>query len=424
MKKFLILIMIFSISVMSFAQKNELKAASKALDNNQFTEAVSILNGAESLIVNAKTKYQSEYYFLLGKALYANGTQPENSVAAAKALSKAVSLSNTDAKNLLAKLVQGLAQKGSDLYSKGNSYNESGDEDLAKESFLKSADYFKSVYETSPVDTAFYQNAAFVYYRVGEYQKSIDAYQDLLDMGYTGAGTSFMAKSAANGQAINFNSKSEMDKQVKLGLAVEPEVVVNEPQTAELMRMISKGYTGLGNHEKALEVIQNARELNPDDFNLLVDEAYAYYNSGDKNKFTELLEKAISINPNDYVLNYNIGVMKSEMGDIEGAIISYKKALELKPDYTDAYRNLGAVILDKAKPIVEEMNNSLNDFAKYDKLQAKQLEVYKEALPYFEKTYALEPTNPDNLQVLIGIYEQLEMYDQSKALRAKLEELK
>lgn len=411
-------------SVMTFAQKNELKAARNALDSNNFTEAVNILEGVESLISNAKEKYQSEYYFLLGKALYANGTQPDNVTAAAKALQKAVSLKNDDAQNMLVSIVQSLATRGSELYSKGNTYSTNGDEENAKLNFLKSAEMFKGVYDASPSDTAFFQNAAFVYYRAGEFQKSIDAYQNLLDMGYTGAGTSFMAKSAANGQPISFNSKSDMDKQVKLGLATDPEVIVTEPQTSEMMRMISKNLVGLGQDDKALEVIKKARELNPEDYNLLVDEAYAYYNTGDKNKFTELLEEAININPEDYILHYNIGVMKSEMGDIEGAIASYSKAVELKPDYADAYRNLGAAILDKAKPIVEEMNNSLSDFAKYDMLQAKQLDVYREALPYFEKTYELDSTNPDNIQVLVGIYEQLEMYDQSKAMRAKLDELK
>ncbi len=414
---------------MTFAQKNEIKAAGKAIAANNFTEAVNILKGAESLIGNAKTKYKAQYYLYLGKALYANGTNQDNTIPAAQALSKVMTIDKSssyarDAQNLLNTIIQNLANKGTEEYNKGNSYESAGDMENAKMHFHKSADYFANVYKSSPVDTAFYQNAAFVYFKAAEYQKSIDTYQELLDMGYTGAGTSFVAKNVVNDQPMTFASKSEMNKQVKLGIAKDPQVVVNEPQTAEMMRMISKGYAGLEQNDKALEIIIKARSVDPDDFAIIVDEAYAYYNSGDKAKFKELLEEAIRINPDDYVLHFNIGVMKAEMNDIEGAMESYNKSIELKPDYADAYRNMGAVILDKAKPIVDEMNNSLNDFDKYDKLQAQQLEVYREALPYFEKTHELEPNNPDNMQILIGIYEQLEMNDKSKAIKAELEKLK
>jgi tetratricopeptide (TPR) repeat protein len=223
---------------------------------------------------------------------------------------------------------------------------------------------------------------------------------------------------------VGFASKEEMDRQVKMGLAKDPKVNTTEPQTVDIMKMISKGYISLEQNDKALEAIAQARELAPSDYGLLVDEAYVYYNMGDKEKFRENLEKAISIKPDDYILHYNIGVMKGETGDINGAISSYNKAIELNPKFANAYSNLGAVILDKAKPIVEEMNNSLSDFDKYDRLQAQQLDVYREALPYYEKAYEIDAQNINTVQTLIGIYEQLEMYDKSKALKAVRDQLK
>ena len=74
-------------------------------------------------------------------------------------------------------------------------------------------------------------------------------------------------------------------------------------------------------------------------------------------------------------------------------------------------------------PIVEEMNNNLSNFKKYDALNLKQKEVYKDALPYFEKTLELKPKNEGTLKTLIGLYELLEMYSKQKATKAKLDAL-
>jgi hypothetical protein len=57
------------------------------------------------------------------------------------------------------------------------------------------------------------------------------------------------------------------------------------------------------------------------------------------------------------------------------------------------------------------MNKSLSDFAKYDKLQAQQMEIYKAAVPYYEKAYEFNKSSISVVQTLIGLYENLEMTD-------------
>jgi tetratricopeptide (TPR) repeat protein len=195
----------------------------------------------------------------------------------------------------------------------------------------------------------------------------------LLSIGYTGAGTLYSAKSIVNDQEVFYNTKKEMDDQVKLKLVVDPQVKAKEPQTIEMKKMIVKNYLALKDNVKALETILEAKQMSPNDYGLLVDEANVYYAMGDNVKFKEKLEEAVQINPTDYVLHYNIGVMKSDLKDLDGAIESYNKAIALKPDYADAYNNIGAAVLAKAEPIVEEMNNNLNNFAKYDELQAETI---------------------------------------------------
>ena len=108
---------------------------------------------------------------------------------------------------------------------------------------------------------------------------------------------------------------------------------------------------------------------------------------------------------------------------MEEAKTYYKKAIELDPNYSDAYVNLGAAILVRDKELVDEMNNNLSNFKKYDLIKAKQLELYKEVLPYYEKAYALkkEESKKDDIEIvrtLMSMYENLEINDKFKEMKA------
>ena len=52
-------------------------------------------------------------------------------------------------------------------------------------------------------------------------------------------------------------------------------------------------------------------------------------------------KQALKIKP-DYVEAYNnMGSALKEKGELEAAIDSYKQALKIKPDYAEAYNNMG-----------------------------------------------------------------------------------
>ena len=70
------------------------------------------------------------------------------------------------------------------------------------------------------------------------------------------------------------------------------------------------------------------------------------------------------------------------------------------------------------------MNKNLNDFKKYDELQAKQFEIYKEALPYYEKAHELDKSSIGIIQTLLGLYENLGMSEKSQELHKIYDEIK
>ena len=125
-------------------------------------------------------------------------------------------------------------------------------------------------------------------------------------------------------------------------------------------------------------------------------------------KYGELIQIAIQIDPNNPQLFFNLGVISFEQGKIDEARNNYEKAIELKEDYGDAYLNLAIVIMDQERAIVDEMNQNLSDFDKYDELLEKQRGVHRQALPYLEKADKYS-RSVNTVQFLMNIYQTLEM---------------
>lgn len=425
MRKQLIILSAFFISMTVFAQKDELKTAEKAIKSNDFATALSAVNEAEGLIANDDEKIKAKFYYLKGLALYQNGAPQADIDKVGAAFNQLIDYEkeidktkySEEVSELLNKLIVNIAEKASNDFSAAIETKEDKD-------YLKAAKEFHQVYSLSPRDTSYLYNAAMVYYYAKDYDKSIELYEKLLDLNYTGLATVYVATDKETGEDITFSDAKSMNLQVKLGLAENPREEKDESKREGIFKNLAQNYSEKENNEKALEIISKGRTEFPVSYSLLIDEANIYYNMGDNAKFKERLEEAIRLNPTEPTLYYNVGVMNMEQQNIDEAIKFFKKAIELKPDYADAYNNIGAAIIEKTKPIIEEMNKSLSDFKKYDKLQAQQFEIYKEALPYYEKSFSYNKTNMSTLQTLMGLYENMEMTDKLNEVRAVYDELK
>jgi len=425
MRKQLLILSVLLVSMTVFGQKNELKTAEKAIKANNFSAAMTALNQAEGMIANADQKTKAKFYYLKGKALYQNGANSANLEKVGAAFNQLIDYEketnkvkySNEVAGIINDLINKLAANASTDYNTALSTKKVEDYD-------KAAKEFNAVYALSPRDTSYLDNAALVYYFAKDYDNSIKSYEKLLDLHYTGIATVYAATNKENGKEVTYNDKKSRDLQVKLGLAENPRTIQKESRRENVFKYLAQNYAAKGMNDKALEILTEGRKEFPKSYSLLIDEANIYYSKGDEAKFKEKLEEAIEMNPTEPTLYYNVGVMNMNQGKTDEAIVNFKKAIELKPDYADAYNNVGAAIIDKTKPIIEEMNKSLSDFDKYDKLQAQQLAIYKDALPYYEKAYEYNKSNISTVQTLMGLYENLDMTDKSKELQAVYDELK
>jgi tetratricopeptide (TPR) repeat protein len=407
MKKQILALSLGVASMATFAQKAELKAAEKAIKKQQFAQAISSINAAEKLIANADDKYKAKFYFLKGKAYAAKQDYATSAAAFNKLLAFEKEIDRErytkDAAPLLNKMIQDVSKKAVKVYNDGKDYDTAGK-------------YFYLTYQLSPKDTSFMYNAAVAYTQSKNYEKALGYYKELKDMGYTGIETQYIATNKATGKVEPFSSKAQRDLMVRSKQYIKPTVRKTKSKVASMAKSVALILKEQGKTEEAINAMAEARKQNPKDLNLILNEAQLYIELERMDKFGELMSEAISLDPNNPILYYNLGVVNYNQGRVEDAKKYYEKAIELKPDYSDAYMNLAVTVLDKDKKIVEEMNKNLSNFKKYDQLALQQKEVYKEALPFLEKADSLN-RNIDTVKTLMNIYEVLEMSDKAKEFR-------
>ena len=422
MKKQLITMLAILIGLSAYAQKDELKSTDKALKNGDLATAKSSVDLAEGLIANADNKIKANFYFLKAKTYYdiakKNPSLDANAFdIAAKSLQDLLAFEKQigkakyteEAQPLLTTLIGDVSAKGIKQYQ-GKDYSN------AKVTLYKT-------YALSKKDTAFLEYAATAAYLDKDYDLSLEHFSKLKEVGYTGIATTYTATNIESGKTESFGSKSQMDLMVKTGQYKEPKVDVSKSKTASVIKNIAWILVEKGEVENAMSAVKEARKIDPKDINMLLTEANLLLKLDKKNEFAALMKEAILQDPNNAMLHFNVGVINQEQGNMEEAKGYYNKAIELDPNYSDAYLNLGAILLERDKVLVEEMNNNLSNFKKYDAIKARQLELYKEVLPYYEKAYVLtkEKTKEDDIDIvrtLMSMYENLEMNDKFKEMKA------
>jgi len=415
-KQFITLLAIF-IGLSTYAQKDEIKAAEKALKSGDVATAKSSVDQAEGLIANADDKIKANFYFVKAKTYYdvakKNPSLDPNAYdIAAKSFQKLISFEKEigkdkyteEAQPLLNALVGDVSQKGIKEYQEKN--------------YTAATKSLYQTYELSKKDTLFLEYAANAAYLDENYDTALDYFKRLKEMGYTGITTEYSATNIETGEVENFASKSQMDILVKSNQYKDPKVEISESKRATVVKNIAYILVEKGEVENAITAVQEARKIAPGDINILLTEANLLLKLGKKDEFAALMKEAIKQDPNNPNLHFNVGVINQEQGNVEEAKSYYNKAIELDPNYADAYINLGALTLEKDKEFVEEMNKNLSNFSKYDAIKAKQKELYKEVLPFYEKAYTIKKKDIEIVRTLMSLYENLEMDDKFKEMKA------
>ncbi len=178
-------------------------------------------------------------------------------------------------------------------------------------------------------------------------------------------------------------------------------------------------YTKQEKPEEYLKVIQEGRQVYPENTDLIVYELNYYLQNGKFEEAENNLLLAIENEPDNKQLYFSLGVVYDNLGDKEKAVKAYEDAIRVDPEYFDAVYNLGAMYFNQAV----EMNNKANDIQdnkKYDAARAEAKEVFKKAKPHLEKAHEIDPNDMGAMQSLSSLYVLLNETDKYQEMKAKL----
>lgn len=401
----------------SFSQKKELRNAEKRLDEGFYNEALDILSQVEGLISSSDQKYQVQYYYLLGWA--EKGDNNFNN--AIPNLRKAIDLDELNKYKQNAQLL--IDQIEIELVNLAV-------EDNKNEKFLSASKKLYDAYLINPDGTG---NIDYLYFAASssvngkDYKLALEYYNMLKVMGYTGIVTEYFVTPVET-QIEQKVSETEFNLFKKSKDYINPRSGDTESRLPEIVKNIALIYVQLGETDKAIAAIQDARKINPEDLNLLLSEADLYMKLGDKDKFMVLMQEAIKRDPENAILYYNLGVINTEQGQPEDAMSYYKKSIELDPTYEASYLNLVGLILEGEAPLVDKMNElatstKRSDYEKYDRLKAEREELYKSCLPFLEKLIDISPNNIEALKTAKNIYYTVGENEKFKLMSSKINEL-
>jgi tetratricopeptide (TPR) repeat protein len=251
--------------------------------------------------------------------------------------------------------------------------------EFQKEDFCKAADGFNSSKEISEkfniLDSAAIFNAAFCYDRCGKNEQALAGYARSAEIGY------------------------------------------NVPDVYMYMAEI---HTKSGDKDKAMKVLTEARAKYPKDSNLLRTEVNVYLTDNQYDKAEALLKSLAENDQKNETVWFVLGVTYEKLGKKAEQESSYRKAIEIKPDYYDALFNLGAMYFNDGLE-KEKICNEIppRETAKYNDCTSQCKILFGKAVEFLERAQKLKPQEKEIMSALKDAYykaENMDGYNKMKTL--------
>ena len=428
-------------SVATFAQKDELKSLKKIYEkagasDKDLGDYKTNLATTETLRSSATASDIAYFDFYKSAVPYveylnarSKSVNKENPMLAGQYLNAANIASIVNGRNALLEfekkegkevLTKGINETNTDLKGTLVNYAVSLNE---KQQYKDASLILQSVYKLDPKDPEKLYYAANFALNAKDYNLALEEYQELKRVNYSGESVQYFAFNKETKKEDFFNTKAERDFFVKATSHEKPRDEKIPSKKAEIVKNIALILVQNGKKQEAITAIQEARVTSPDDVNLMMTEANLYYELKDMTNYQRVIKEAIEKNPTDAELYFNLGVTSSTATSGMEAEKYFKKAIELKPDYTDAYINLSELKLRDDEKFVNAMSKlgtSAADTKKYEVIKANRSKMFSDALPFLEKAYELDSKNEAVSKTLLSVYKAMEMNDKAKALKAKM----
>lgn len=456
MRKVILSLAIIATSL-AFAQKKEISAAVKSVDTGDAAGALAKISEAEAAFGNDTTVLEpsllEKYYYAKGLALFRTGKVQQGAELLGKIgeLGKSKIYVGKNGKQKLyfvgmdAAKQSGLNNMKEETYSPEyasklgeilnpslQAANKAAMDAYNAKDYAKAAPKFAEVYNLLKAvgqdNKQYLYYSAITYALAKDHTNAINSYKYLIDSGYTGVETRYLAKNKKTNEVENLDKNSwELLKKAAGGDYTDFKTEVTKSVEEELYETLVGLLSENDRYDEAIVYADKGLKKFPKNVKLNNSKGLAYYKSGKTEEFIASLKQTLEQNPKDKDAWYNLGVMVSkDPAKQEEALGYFKKAVELDPKFANAWQNLVYVTIGDDEKTIEEYNK----LRKSGKIEAanKVIEARRkrlaEALPYAEKWYESDPNSIDAVSQLKGLYTSLKNEAKAKEFRAKEESMK
>lgn len=398
-----------------YAQKNQIKAAQKELKAGNSEQVIAILAPVEYLISNSPDEEKIHFYYTKGSALL---DLADKNINTSKYLSQAVTVFNdlivveneSNQNKYTSEAIESLHKIKVGLVN-------SAIEDSAVKNFIESSNKFYQAYLIDKKDTLQLYNAAVSYKNANENDMALKCFEELKAMNYSGNIEVYIAYSKSKLKDEYFATLKDRDTQILNGTHLRPRQVF-QSKKAEIYKSIAMIYIQKGYKEIALKAISQARNLDGQDLSLALLEANLYLEIKDYDYFDNLVSVIIESNPDNAELITSFGANCQNEHYYEGAEYYYKKAIEINPEYADAYLGLSSLMIGKSIKIANQMNDlgsPVFDKKAFADLKTQKEQIEKGVFPYLQKVVSIDPFN-SSVKQLVNSINMTNSYKSSRAL--------
>ena len=158
-----------------------------------------------------------------------------------------------------------------------------------------------------------------------------------------------------------------------------------------------------GQIQEALGAVETLIKSYPNEPLLYNISGVCYKEIGKLDEAVKSFKKALTIKSDYAEVHYNLGVTLQELGQQDAAVKSYEKALAIKPDYANACNNLGNILKD-----LGQLDAAVNNFEKAIAIKPDYAEAHNNlgvtfqklgqqdaAAKYYEKALTIKPDYAD-----------------------------
>jgi tetratricopeptide (TPR) repeat protein len=383
MKKYFLLIAVFSISLGALAQKGKVNLALSLIEQGALDKAKEAIDQA---LEHDKSKDWFNTYYAQGKlceAVFLSDNPdfqeyyPSPLQEAYASYKKGLELDEKD--KLRKRMITTMTYNSlaANLYNQGSTKFSEQDYEGALESFETQIEIALSDLYVGMADTGMYYNAGLAAINSGQYNDAIKYFEKCTEMKYEG---------------------------------ITPYYQLYE------------SYLGLGDTVKAESILMGLEDEFPDDDNVILNLIDLYIKAKRNEEALKYIEVAKENDPGNANIYFAAGAIYLSEERFDEAIAELKKADELEPNVFDTQYAIGAAYVNKAASMVVKANEIM-DVEKYKAAIDEANKVYGEALPYMERANELQPDDFFTLRGLQELYYRLQEKEKYEEVKAKADSI-